>query len=185
VGRIFRMEFFPMNALKRILAMSSAAVTFACTPSLNWREVPVPGGSVVAMFPCRTEEYEREVKFDGQVLRMRLLSCQAAGSTFAVAQVHAPSVTRADELSRKLLASLKANVSGRSARVLAWSIPGAAGQPARSRESWMGSLADGASIQLEVGAFSSDTSAYQVTVSGKQFDPEAADLFFSSLKVLR
>jgi len=165
--------------------MSSVLVACACTPSLNWREVPVPGGSVVVLFPCRADEHEREVKFDGQVSRMRMLSCQAAGSTFAVGQVHASSAAHADELSRKLLASLKANVSARSGQVVPWAIPGAGGQPVTRRESWIGSLADGASIQLEVGAFSNDTSAYQVTVSGKQVDPEAADLFFSSLKVLR
>lgn len=174
-----------MNWPGRVAVILSVAFAVACTPSFNWREVSVSGGSVVALFPCRVDEHERALLFDGQAARMSMLSCQAEGMTFAVSQIRASSVARARELPEKLISALKANVSGRSEQSLAWPIPGMDGNAVARRESWTGSLLDGASIRLEVGAFSSDTTAFQVTVSGEKLDLEAANLFFSSFKVMR
>jgi hypothetical protein len=114
-----------------------------------------------------------------------MLSCQADGSTFALGQIQATSTARADELVKQLLPALRANISANSGERLAWSIPGTAVDASPERASWSGSLANGASIRLEAGAFSNNTSAYQVTVSGEKNDPEAVTFFFSSLKVNR
>ncbi len=175
----------PTFSLLRCLAVFGAALTCACSPPLNWREVHVPGGSVKVMLPCRADEHERDVRVDGQTSRMRLLSCRAAGNTFAVGQIPTTSSARAEELSRQLLLALKANVAATSGQSRSWSIPGMSGEGSQRREAWSGFLSDGTSIRLEAVVFTNDTFAYQVTVSGEQVDAEAVELFFSSLKVVR
>jgi hypothetical protein len=49
----------------------------ACSPALDWRDVPVTD-ELVLQFPCRPDRVERTVVLSGRDVRARMLSCDAA-----------------------------------------------------------------------------------------------------------
>jgi len=67
--------------------LSCAVLLAACTPDLNWREVPLPPTPLQALLPCKPDEGERPVLLAGQSLRMHMVGCDAAGATFTLAWV--------------------------------------------------------------------------------------------------
>lgn len=61
----------------------------ACQPALNWREVRLPGAGV-GMMPCKPDASRRQVPLGGHAVEIQLLTCNAAGATFALAFARVP-----------------------------------------------------------------------------------------------
>jgi hypothetical protein len=64
-----------------------------CSPALDWRVADVDGLPVSALLPCKPERGARDVPLAGPAqppVRLHMLSCEAAGRTFAVAAVAVP-----------------------------------------------------------------------------------------------
>lgn len=70
-----------------------AGVLMACSPALDWRTVRHEAAPVEAVLPCKPERATREVPLLGPgqpPVALHMLSCRAAGHTFAVAAVRLP-----------------------------------------------------------------------------------------------
>lgn len=78
----------PASALVGVLAALAA-----CSPALDWRTVRHDAAAVEAVLPCKPERATREVPLLGPgqpPVALHMLSCRAAGHTFAVAAVRLP-----------------------------------------------------------------------------------------------
>ena len=60
----------------------------ACTPSLNWRQVPVV--QLAALLPCKPDHAERQVELLGAQQALAMWGCEAGGALFAVSQMPVP-----------------------------------------------------------------------------------------------
>lgn len=81
--------------LGALLTLLMAVATAGCAPELNWREVrPDAADGLTALFPCKPARTERQVPWPGAAdgLTMHLLSCQTAGTTWALSYVTVPEV---------------------------------------------------------------------------------------------
>lgn len=64
-----------------------------CTPAFNWRVAQHEGVPLQALMPCKPDRADREVPLLGQgepPVTLRMMSCDSAGVTFAVAAVRLP-----------------------------------------------------------------------------------------------
>ena len=169
--------------------LAALAVT-ACSPAFDWRESR-PADGLGALFPCNPETHVRQVLLAGVSQAMRLASCSAGGSTFAVSQVDAQEPARLTPLLQALRDALTGNVASAGLAGLAPSAPrvadanvaGATAHPLAQRLVLEGRRADGAAFQAQAQFFCKGLRVYQVTVIGTRLDPEAVDVFFSSLKL--
>ena len=66
------------------IALAAALAGAACTPTLNWREVPLPPTGANALLPCKPDHAERSVPLGGVPTPLSVSGCEAGGATFAV-----------------------------------------------------------------------------------------------------
>ena len=71
------------------------AAVAACTPTFNWRDVPVGDGGLVALLPCKADRGSREVALDGRAATVQVVGCETGGATFAVAVAEADNPVQA------------------------------------------------------------------------------------------
>ena len=64
------------RSFQPLAAAVAATSMWACSPSLDWREVRPLDSSVVALFPCKPSGQERRVLMAGQPVRLTLLACE-------------------------------------------------------------------------------------------------------------
>ncbi len=81
--RLRRLFTRPVPAV-RGAAVAGLALLAACSPSLNWREYPMPPTRLQAMMPCKPEEATRAVPLAGHTVTMHLAGCDAGGASFLV-----------------------------------------------------------------------------------------------------
>ena len=70
-----------------IAALAAAAISAACTPTLDWREFVPEGSEISVRFPCRPDRSARPVTIAGATVQMQMLVCSAGDATFALAFV--------------------------------------------------------------------------------------------------
>src|ERR1700761_8045790 len=78
------------------LAALALAVLAGCSPTFNWREVPVGDDGVVALLPCKPDRASRRIPLGSEAVPVEMVGCAAGGATFAVARATAGSPAQAD-----------------------------------------------------------------------------------------
>ena len=68
-----------------IYAVLALAGLTACNPTFNWRDVRPEDTRLSLLMPCKPDKAQKTVPMGGQPTALLLLSCDAAGVTFAVA----------------------------------------------------------------------------------------------------
>ena len=180
---------------------SAAALSLcaaACSPALNWREVPLEG--LVALLPCKPDHAQRPVQLGAQpdtVLQMS--GCEAGGALYAISHVHvadAASVNATQAAWRQAtLAPLQARVVQTLPLQLAKALPGqaygatiaaSAAAPAETAfqlEKLEGKRPDGAAVEAQVAWLSRGQDIYHVAVYGARLDRDMTELLFSELRL--
>jgi len=66
-----------------------------CAPTFNWRETAIGDTRMLAMFPCKPENRQRQVTLAGQRVELSMRSCDTGGVTLAIghARLAEPSQT--------------------------------------------------------------------------------------------
>lgn len=152
-----------------------------CSPTFDWREAR-PADGLTLLFPCRPAEATRVVAIAGARETMSLWSCSAGDITFAVSRVDVADPARVGPLMGALRDALVGNVAASSPQVIAATVPGATSHPLAQRLVLRGQRADGTPLEVHGQFFSQGLRVFQATVVGSRLDPQALDLFFSSLK---
>lgn len=166
------------------MALSCAA----CSPTLNWRDTPIPGASVAALLPCEPDHARRSVPLGGVPTDLTMAGCDAGGATFAVMVAEVPAA-QAGALLAGWRAATLSNMRAQEVQEQPFQPRGALSLPESVRISARGQRADGSAVAAQAtwtARIAPGGSAAQlvhlVMYSGKPM-PEAADTFFSGLKL--
>lgn len=150
------------GGLGRVAVVALLGALAACSPGLNWRQVPIAG--MTAMLPCKPDTAERTVSLGGKALPMQMAGCEAEGGLFAVSHMEAPRVADAPSLQREwqeqALASMRASTSTLSTQVVpAWA------QQAMGVQA-VGSAPDGKPLQAHLRWLVRGAHIYHLAVYG-------------------
>ena len=162
-----------------------AVSMLACSPALDWRESRLEGSGVAMRFPCRPERQERPARIGTETLTMRLHSCNAAGSAFALVTADAADPSRVTALLEAWRGQAIANVDGTAAAEVTPAIPGETPNAQSARLRIVGKRPDGRRVVEHAAFFVKGLTLFQATVIGadEPADREAIDTFFGSIRV--
>lgn len=160
----------------------------ACTPTLNWRELPLPPTGAHALLPCKPDRAERSVPLGGVPTDLVVIGCDAGGATFAVMAALVPPGRAPDALlqgwQQATLSNMKAHGDVQRqpfhpaaglplphAQRLVAQGDAPSGRPVYAQAAWSARSAEGGATEL----------VHAVMYSEKP-QPDVADAFFAGLK---
>ncbi|WP_296511055.1 hypothetical protein [Rhodoferax sp.] len=73
------------TSVKLAVLLGAAALLSACTPTMNWRKVPL--GDVGFNLPCKPDSATRKQQIGAQTVSLDVTGCEAGGALFAVSHV--------------------------------------------------------------------------------------------------
>jgi hypothetical protein len=171
------------RTMRRWQIAALAGALAACSPALDWREVRIGETVVVAIFPCKPDRFERKLELAGNAVTMRLLSCSADDTTFALSQVELADPAAVAPALAALRAAVAANLGASAPQPTAWQPAGATPNAQAARIVLEGRLPDGAAVQGHAVFFAYGRIVLQATVIGGNPAGEAAETFFAGLRV--
>ncbi|MBU2410671.1 MAG: hypothetical protein KKC79_18730, partial [Gammaproteobacteria bacterium] len=159
-----------------------------CSPTFNWREVPVADASLIVLLPCKADRASRALPLGGASITVDLTGCEAGGATFAVAHASAADAAQADGWMQAWRAATKERLAGQAVVEAEATLPRAARAPAPTRlDAQAGQAPSGAAGQTHVIWFAQQraggVSIYQATVLGNPSEQEAVKTFFEGLRL--
>jgi hypothetical protein len=154
-----------------------------CAPSLNWREVAVPGPGLAALFPCRPVGLARAVPLAGRTVTLSLQSCEADGGTYAVASGDVGEPASVAAVLRALREATTRNLAaGTDIRAEPWTLAGVTPQADAGRWRLGGKRPDGQPVRADTAVFSRGTWVVQATVIGPSLGEAMTQPFFEGLR---
>jgi hypothetical protein len=166
--------------MSRILSFAALAAVAACTPTLNWREVPVPAAHLKTMFPCKPDSAERTAQIaPGRSIVLHALGCEAGGVDFALVYGDA----RDGDVAATLAAWKKAALASIRAQPGAEQPLALAGASAATTVRASGQRREGEPVQSQAAYFARGSVVYQAAVYGEKLKPEMTEPFFSGLQL--
>lgn len=170
-----------------IVLASLAILLAACTPTFNWREVPVGDGDLVALLPCKPDRAERMLPLGNDSVRVDMAGCEAGGVTFAVAHAEASGPAQASAWLDAWRRATRARLAGRASTEAAGALPRAAAAPAPLRLDAPMGTGDDREPPMRVLWFARQhprgVSLYQATAIGQPASAEALETFFEGLRL--
>jgi hypothetical protein len=178
----FAVKMSSLPLLAGLLALL-LALTAACSPARDWRQMQPDGWSINVAMPCRPSRQERNVVLDAVTVSMVLLSCSGDGPVFAVAMGQLREPGPVGPLLAALVAAAQANVKGevelsRPARVSGMT-PFVQAREVRLQ----GRRPDGEPLQMQMLVFAHGLRVYQATVIGRSVTDEDVRPLFDSLSI--
>lgn len=176
----------PSSALHPWPALAVAALVAACSPTFNWREVPVAESGLVAMLPCKPDRADRALPLGAESVRVDMTGCEAGGATFAIAHASASGPAQAEAWLNAWRAATRAQLGGAAAAESSAAVQRATATPSPLRLDAPGAPQGAAPVQILWFAQSQkdgSVALYQATVLGKPSSDEAPKTFFEGLRL--
>lgn len=177
-----------LSKYARWISLCLALLFSACSPTLNWRETPIPGASVSALLPCEPDHARRSVPLGGVPTELTMAGCEAGGATFAVMVANAPAAQAGVLLAGWRQATLN-NMHAQDVKEQPFLPRGALNLPESVRLGSKGKRADGHAVHAQatwVARITSGGSSAQLVhlvMYSERPMPDAADTFFAGLKL--
>lgn len=157
----------------------------ACSPALNWRSAVLEGGALRASFPCKPQHMERGIELAGAATQVRMASCEADGTTFAVACAPLADPAQAGLALSHWRAAVLARMAAAVPQDRPFTAPGALALPQSVRTVASGRLPSGSPVALQAVWFARvqgpQLSACHAVLYGAQVPAAVADTFFGGL----
>lgn len=156
----------------------------ACSPTFNWREVPVAESGLVALLPCKADRANRALPLGAESVQVDMTGCEAGGATFAIAHAAANSPVQAEAWFNAWRAATRSQLAEAQVAETPATVQRATAVPAPLHLDAQPSQQGAAPVQVLWFAQSQKdgtVALYQATVLGKPSSPEAAKTFFESL----
>jgi len=163
--------------------LASAIGLAACSPTFNWREVRPEGSDAVAMFPCKPERFARPVRLAGVAVEMRLSSCAVDGVVFGLSHAAMDDPSRVRQALQELRDAAARNIGAMAGTPSPFSVAGMTPNELAQRWALQGHAADGKPVVEQVAVFTRGLRVYQATIVGPMIDKEAAETFFSGIRL--
>ena len=166
-------------------ALALAATTLACSPALNWREVPLQG--LVALLPCKPDHAERTQQLGPSDVALRMTGCEASGALYAVSHVRVADMA---QLESTVEAWRQATLAAMQATAASAQQPPRPATPTFRQakataipEKLNGKRPDGSAVQAQLVWLTKGNDIYHVAVYGSKLQPEMTELLFSELSL--
>ncbi|RQO54617.1 hypothetical protein DBV14_12695 [Variovorax sp. KBW07] len=176
-----------LPALHSWLVLAAAAVLAACSPTFNWREVPIAESGLVALLPCKPDRANRALPLGAESVKVDMTGCETGGATFAIAHAAANSPVQAEAWLNAWRAATRSQLAEAQVAESPAALQRATAVPAPLRLDAQPSPQQGAApVQVLWFAQSQkdgSVALYQATVLGKPSSPEAAKIFFEGLRL--
>jgi hypothetical protein len=163
-------------------ALALVAGLVACSPSLNWRKVPV--AQLAALLPCKPDHAERQVELAGAQRTLAIWGCEAEGALFAVSHVRVDAMASAElVIAAWQLAALR-NMPGATAQSAPFQAPVLTSQRVEPGVlvRTKGKRADGQALQGQLVWFSRGADVYHLALYATEITPAMTDSFFTDLR---
>lgn len=168
-------------------ALALASALAGCSPTFNWREVPIGNEGVVALLPCKPDRATRALPLGVDAVTVDMAGCETGGATFAVAHAVAGSPAQAEGWIRAWRAATRSQLAGAPTTETAAVLPRAANAPAPVRLDTPEAEGGASAKPLHVLWFAQQrpdgVALYQATVIGKPSSADALPTFFEGLRV--
>ncbi len=186
----------PPTVLRPWLALTAAALLAACSPTFNWREVPIAESGLIALLPCKADRANRALPLGAESVQVDMTGCEAGGATFAIAHASANGPAQAQAWLGAWRAATRAQLAGPGSTGGPDDSPGA--QPTEAPATLQRATATPAPLRLEArkpGAAQvqvlwfaqsqkdGTVALYQATVLGTPSSSEASQTFFEGLRL--
>src|SRR6185295_13946246 len=117
-------------------------------------------------------------------VQMDLVSCGAGDATYAIAYARVPDPAQVSAALQQLRAAAITNIGAATPTGADWTVPGMTPNPLAQKLAMTGRAADGKDVQEQAVFFVKGLRVYQATIVGPKIDAQAAETFFTGLKLL-
>ena len=177
----------PPRLRRTAFAWIAASALAGCSPTFNWREVPIGNDGVVALLPCKPDRATRSLPLGVEAVTVDMAGCEAGGATFAVAHAVAGSPAQAEGWMRAWRAATRGQIAGVPATETEAALLRAANAPAPVRldtqDAGAGTQAPALHVLWFAQLHPEGVSLYQATVLGKPSSTDALPTFFEGLHI--
>ncbi len=153
--------------------LATMAAFAACSPTYDWRSVPLPDSQLVTELPCKPSRFQRDVAVAGVPLQLFMLSCEAGGVTYGVASADVGDPAKVDGVLLGLRVAAAAAIRSAEPSPGALNLPGVTPFSGNSSVHLHGQRPDGEAVDEEIRVFARGTRVFQASVVGASL-PEAA-----------
>lgn len=162
-----------------VIAVAIAVALAACSPALNWRQVPLERISV--LLPCKPDRAQRALRIGARDVTLSMAGCEAAGALFAVSHIPLADTGAPDGLVKDWRAATLANMHAISVVDSSSAVP--SGFTTASRIAVQGQRPDGSAVQGQLVWLVAGSDVFHLAVYGERLTPEMVDTFFSDTKL--
>src|SRR5471032_980174 len=155
------------------LCLSVLPGVAACTPTWDWRSVPLPGTQLVTELPCRPSRFQRHVTVAGVPLDLFMLSCETGGVTYGVATADVVDPARVDAVLFALRDSAGAVIRSADSPTRALNLHGVTPFNGNISAHLHGQRPDGETVDESIRVFARGTRVFQASAVGATL-PDAA-----------
>ncbi len=166
-----------------ILIPALALLLAACSPALNWREVPLANGELKALLPCKPDRASRKQNLATHDLDIAMAGCEAGGALYAVSVAELPAPDRALAVQVQWQANLLENMRASGASNAAYAIKGASSTFEPVRLIAAGTGPDGRVVQAQGVWFARGTRLYHAVIYAERIGADMSEPFFGGLEL--
>lgn len=155
----------------------------ACSPKFDWREIRNNESPFVATFPGKPANHSRDIDLDGMKVQLNMTAVDVNKISFAIAYA------KIDNSDKSLQAQQQQHALSAMQIAMLKNIQGQVIQPApaespKNTMTAMGKTPNGQPVKMLARFTQHGSWVIQVVMIGeeKSFTPEAADMFFGSIK---
>ena len=178
-----------MRNLSIFVTSSALLLLFACTPTLNWREVRLEsadGSALKAQLPCKPDAATRKQQLAGIQVNLSMMGCVAGEATFTLSRIPLSDPLTAPKVLAAWQAFALSSLNAPPATVRGINIAGASAWPPTA-----GVTLAGAATQADIAWFARQSAtgltlyqaAMYVKAPVKPISNEAVTTFFESLQI--
>lgn len=167
----------------RWMLLLAVFVLSACSPALNWREVPL--NRLTAFLPCKPDRAQRTVPLGSQAVEMDMAGCEAAGGLFAVSHLRLGAPSHAAEVLAAWRTGTLRSMRSTGGTELPWRpVAGAGAQafPPVLLEA-TGQRADGSTVQAHLAWLVDGVDIFHIAVYAPRLTADMTETLFSELKL--
>ena len=163
----------PVADFRIFRGLATVAALAGCSPSFDWRSVPLPDTELVTELPCRPARFQRDVAVAGVPLKLFMLSCEAGGVTYGVATADVVDPARVDAVLFALRDSAAAAIRSSGSPAGALNLHGVTPFNGNYSAHLHGQRPDGETVDEAIRVFARGTRIYQASAIGATL-PDAA-----------
>jgi hypothetical protein len=165
-----------------VAAVFSFFALAACSPTFNWREVPVPPTTLKAAFPCKPDKGSRQVPMGGREVALQVLGCDTGGATFALLFADIGNAGRSAEVLTQWKQATLSNLRTGQGQERPFLPPGAIALRQSTQVVASGRRPDGSKVESHAAYFARGSHVFQAVIYSDELKPEWAEPFFSGLR---